>query len=86
MTIGRVSDSHPNDDQQLEGCIDIVGTATEEDNSDEEDEMKIAVIESQPLHGDRQLVSYFPIQMATESLVIIRKKQLLTKILTRKLI
>ena len=35
----------------------FVGTVTE-DISHEEDEMEIAVSESQPPHGDRQLVSY----------------------------
>ena len=53
MTIGIVSDSHPNVDQQLVGYSDVVGTVTEEDNSDKEDEMEIAVGESQLPHGDR---------------------------------
>ena len=58
MKIGIVSDSHLNGDQQLVGYSDIIGTVTEEDNSDEKDEMEIAVSESQPPHSDRQLVSY----------------------------
>ena len=40
-----MSDSHPHRDQQLVGYSDITGTANEEDNSDEEDEMEISVIE-----------------------------------------
>ena len=40
------------------GYSDIIGTVTEEENSDEEDEMEIAMSESRPPRGDRQLVNY----------------------------
>ena len=46
MTIGRVSDSNPHRNQQLVGYNDIIGIVTEEDNSEEDAEMEIAVIES----------------------------------------
>ena len=46
MTIGRVSDSNPHRNQQLVGYNDIIGIVTEEDNSEEDDKMEIAVIES----------------------------------------
>ena len=46
MTISRVSDSNPHRNQQLVGYNDIIGIVTEEDNSEEDDEMEIAVIES----------------------------------------
>ena len=52
-----VSDSHPHGNQQLVGYNNI-GTVTDENNSDEEDEMEIAVSELQPPHSVRQLVSY----------------------------
>ena len=51
-------DQHPHDDQQLVGYSDFIGKVTEEDNSDEEDEMEIAESESLSPHGDQQLVSY----------------------------
>ena len=41
-----------------QAIYDTIGTFTKEDNSDKEDEKKIAVSESQPPHSDRQLVSY----------------------------
>ena len=37
---------------------DAIETVTEEDNTDREDEMEIAVSESPSLHDDIQLVSY----------------------------
>ena len=52
-----MSDSHHHGYQQLVGYSNIIGTVNEEDNNDEEDEMEVAVIELQHLHGDRQLVS-----------------------------
>ena len=37
MTVVIVSDSHPHGDQRHVGYSDIIGTVTEEDNSDEND-------------------------------------------------
>ena len=60
-------------DQLLVGYSDIIGTVTEEDNSDKEDEMEIAVSESQPPHVDRKI--------ATESLAILSNNQFLKRTL-----
>ena len=38
-------DSHPHGDWQLVGYSDIIGTVTKDDDSDEKDEMEIAVSE-----------------------------------------
>ena len=45
MTVVIVSDSHPHGDQQHVGYSDIIGTVTEEDNSDENDWTKIEASE-----------------------------------------
>ena len=60
-------------DQLLVGYSDIIGTVTEEDNSDKEDEMEIAVSESQPPYVDRKI--------ATESLAILSNNQFLKRTL-----
>ena len=52
-----MSGSHHHGYQQHIGYSDVIGTVTEEDNDDEEDEMEVAVIELQHPHGDQQLVS-----------------------------
>ena len=51
--------SHLYGDQQIVRYSYIIGTFTEENNSDGEDEMEIAVSKSQPPCGDEKLVSYF---------------------------
>ena len=45
-------------DQQVVGYSDIIGTITKEDNNNKEDEIEIAVCESQPHHNDWQFESY----------------------------
>ena len=52
MTIVIVSDSYPSVNLLLVSYSDIIGTVTEEDNSDEED-MEIVVSRSQSSHGGR---------------------------------
>ena len=43
MAIDKVSHSHAHGDQQLIAYSDIIGTVTEEDSSDKQNEMKIAL-------------------------------------------
>ena len=43
MTIGKVSHSDAHGDQQLIAYSDITGTVTEDDNSDKQNEMEIAL-------------------------------------------
>ena len=57
MKIGVGSTFHLHGDQQLVGHGDIIGIVAWEDKSDE-NEMEVAVSESQPPHVDQQLVSY----------------------------
>ena len=55
MTIGIVSDLHPQCDQLLAGYSDIFGTVTEEDSSGIENEMEILASESQPPYARHNL-------------------------------
>ena len=58
MIIDMVTDSHLHGDQKLVGYSDIIGTVTERNNTDKEDEMEIPASELQPPRDEPQLVSY----------------------------